>query len=222
MPKRDSQLLNANLAVLGADNEFAADTSVHLASVGARLFLTGGDEQKLLEADVLLSQSEIHRVLPETEPTAITTWLLEGALPLGGVIAFTSTAPNEEYCRALFTSLAEQLPKKHAVITALVVHATRPGTALDAVPALSDLQIGHLRIRTLRARNVVSSALLEELGQAATASGRTRDEHVAELFAGTLPKPLFTGRDLGGLVETLLGSFSLFSRGRLFEFDGAP
>jgi hypothetical protein len=184
--------------------------------------LTGSDEQKLLETDVLLSQSEIHRVLPEIEPTAITTWLLESALPLGGVVAFVSVAPNEAQCRTLFTPLAEQLPKKHAVITALVVHATRPGTAFDAVPALSDLQIGNLRISTLRARNVVSSALLEELGQAATASGRTRDEHLAEVFGGTLPKPLSTGRDLGGLVETLLGSFSLFSRGRHFEFDGAP
>lgn len=227
MPKRDSQLLNTNLAVFGAHGEFATDASVHLASVGARLFLTGGDEQKLLEADALLSQSEIHRVLPETDPNAIATWLIESALPLGGVIAFTSAAPNEAHCRTLFTPLAEQLPKKHAVVPALVVHATRPGTALDGTaidgaPALNDLQIGNLRIGTVCARNVVSTALLEQLGQAATASGRARDEHLADLFGGTLPKPLFTGRDLGGLVETLLGSFSLFSRGRHFEFDGAP
>lgn len=220
MPKRDSQLLNANLALFGADDEFARDTAVQLASIGARLFLAGNDEQKLLEADVLLSQSEIHRVLASTEPATITAWLIEDALPVNGVVAFVDAAPNEPLCRTLFTPLAEQLPKKHALIPAIVVHAARPGTALDAAPTLSDLQIGNLRISTLRAQNVVSSALLEELSQAAQTSGRTRDEHLADLFGGTLPKPLFTGRDLGGLVETLLGSFSLFSRSRHFEFNG--
>jgi hypothetical protein len=221
MPKRHSELLNTTLAVYGADREFALDACVHLASVGARLFLSGDDEQRLLEVDLQLSQSEIHRVLPEQDPMAIASALFEAALPLSGVIAFVDTAPDEATCRHWFTPLLQRLDRSQPSIPALIVHATRPATAHAELPTLPDLTLGALRVSWISARSVTSSTLLQELTQTATASGRPRDEHLAELFGGTLPKPILTGLELGGFIETLLGSFSRFSRERHYRFDGA-
>jgi hypothetical protein len=220
--KRRVELANASIAVLGADLEFADGICTHLASLGARLWLSGQSEEHLAELDVRLSQSELHRTLPSTEPGAVAEWLAREAGAVDGVVAVSREEFGEPACRSLLEPIASTFGARTTSIPAVLVHVLRPGAAAPAQTAhLPDLHVGPLRVTRLHARNVVSPALMSELAERARASSLPVEVLLAELFAGQLPDPLFTSRDLGPLVETLLGAFSLRAAQRDYFFDGA-